>query len=188
MPKRFLSKTLIDKYVDVNSKSKHFIKNPEKRELFKDIINSNFLKRKGNEGRITAFNRMWKKAQRISRLIYGKSVAVSERSKYAADFVREHTYYKSSFMSNFHYSKKIDIEESVRIAEYNTYDARTKKFREKYGDTKVEGSVIEGIDNLTINEYFEMFKNGEIDKDTMNEIISFFKTGYEYYKGQIGSD
>ena len=108
MPKRFLSKEVINKYIDETHKTKHFIRNPEKRQLFKEIINSNFLKRKGNESRITAFNKLWRKSQRVSRIIYGKDTSISQRSKISANFAREHTYYRSSFLSNFKYSKNID--------------------------------------------------------------------------------
>lgn len=187
MPKKFLSKEILDRYINENHKTRNFIRNPEKRQLFKDIINSNFLKRKGNESRITAFNRQWNKAQRISRLIYGKE-NISQRSKISANFVRENTFYRSSFMSNFRYSKKIEIEKSVHNAEYKTYEERTKNFMNKYGEMIVKGEVIKGLSGLTLNEYLEMYKNGEISKDDMNEVIDFFKTDTDYYKGQVGSD
>lgn len=188
MSKKFLSKEKIDLYVNEKRKSKHFIRNPEKRQLFKEIINSDFLKRKGNESRITAFNKLWNKSQRISRLIFGSTKNISQRSKISANFAREHTYYRSSFLSNFTYSKKLGLSESVRNAEYLTYLERTKNFREKYGEFVIKESILEGLSNLTINDYFEMFKNGEIDKEQMNEIINLFKTGIDYYKGQVGSD
>ena len=181
MPKRFLSKEVVERYTNYDKRDRHFIRNPEKRELFKQIINSNFLKRKGNENRITAFNRIWKKAQRVSKMIYGNDLSILQRSKHSADFVREYTYYKSSMLQNFHYSKIDGIEKSVKTAEFKTYSERVKNFMQKYGDFIVK-------QNLTLNDYFEMFKNGEIDKETMNEIISLFKTGTDYYKGQVGSD
>ena len=188
MPKRYLTQEIIDRYTDEEHKTRNFIRNPEKRKLFKEIINSDFLKRKGNQSRITAFNKIWNKAQRVSRIIYGKDTDISQRSSYSANFVREDTYYKSSFLSNFSYSKRIPLEESIHKAEVLTYSARVNNFMKKYGDFVVKGKVIEGKSNLTLNDYFEMYKNGEIDKKTMNEVISFFKTGTDYYKGQIGSD
>ena len=188
MPKKYLSQEIINKYIDKSSKSKHFIRNPEKRELFKEIINSNFLKGKRNESRIKSFQRIWRKSQRVSRIIYGKTKDISQRSKISANFAREYTYYRSSFLSNFRFSKNVDIKESVRTAEFKTYEERIKNFLKKYGDSKIEETIIEGFSNLTLNDYFEMFKNGDIDKETMNEIISFFKTGIDYYKGQVGSD
>lgn len=188
MPKKFISQEIIDKMTDEKKKSRILIRNPEKRELFKDIINSNFLKRKGNENRITAFNRLWTKAQRISRIVKGKDINISQRSNFAANLVRENTYYRSSFLDNFRYSKKVKLDDAIFDAEFKTYFERTKSFREKYENEIVNGEIITGFKNLTLKDYFEMFKNKQIDKDTMNEIIDFFKTDTAYYKGQIGSD
>lgn len=185
---KYVSKEIIDRFTNEKHKTKNYIKNPEKRQLFKDIINSNFLKVKGNEKRITAFNRLWRKAQRIAKIVHGKDLNISQRSKIAANFVRENTYYRSSFMDNFHYSKNVELEKSIHDAEFTTYMERVKKFMEKYGDTKVNGEIIEGLSGLTLNDYLEMYKNGQITKEEMNEIIDYFKTDVDYYKGQIGSD
>lgn len=190
MPKRLLNLEEKNRYLEkyINGKyNRGYIRNPEKAKLFNDIINSNFLKRKGNESRITAFNRQWRKAQRIARTVFG-SKNISERSKIAADFVRENTYYRSSILNNFHSKKGIDAEESFRDAETKTYLARIEKFLEKYGDSKLSGDVIGIHSEMTMNEFVELFKNGSIDKDTMNEIIKYFKTGTEYYQKQVGSD
>lgn len=191
MPKRLLSleekNRYLQKYID-GKYNRGYIRNPEKAQLFNDIINSNFLKRKGNESRITTFNRLWRKAQRIARTVFGSEKNISERSKIAADFVRENTYYRSSILDNFHNKKGIDISESFRNAETKTYLARIEKFIEKYGDSKISGDIIGIHSDLSMNDFVDLFKNGSIDKDTMNEIIKYFKTGTEYYQKQVGSD
>ena len=194
MAKKFLSKEIIDRYINEKRKTKNYIKNPEKRQLFKDIINSNFLKVKGNESRITAFNKIWRKAQRVSRIIYGKDTSISQRSKISANFVRENTYYKSSFLQNFSYSKKVDLETSIHRAEVKTFSERISKFLQKYGDTPVQTSYGRLItknegEGLTLNDYFEKYSNGEISKEEMSTIIKNFKESNTYYfKMSIGSD
>ena len=191
MAKKFLSKEIISKYTD--KKSKNYIRNPEKRQLFKDIINSNFLKTKGNESRITAFNKIWRKSQRIAKIVYG-NLSVSQRSKISANFVRENTYYRSSFLQNFTYSKKIDLETAVHNAEFKTFMDRISKFLNKYGNVPVQNtygkhlSIYEGS-GLTLNDYVEKYKNGEISKEEMSAIIKNFKESNTYYfKMSIGSD
>ena len=194
MAKKFLSKELIDRYINENQKTKNYIKNPEKRQLFKEIINSNFLKTKGNESRITAFNKLWRKSQRVARIIYGGTKNISQRSQIAANFVRENTYYRSSFLQNFSYSKKVDIETSIHNAEYKTFSERLSKFLNKYGDTQVQNTygrlnTISQGSGLTLNDYMEKYKNGEISKEEMSTIIKNFKESNTYYfKMSIGSD
>ena len=191
MSKKLLTEREIERYIERTLNGKYnrgYIRNPAKRDAFQKIINSNFLKRKGNENRITAFNRQWRKAQKINRMIYGKEMSIEERSEKSAKLVIENTFYKSSFMSNFHTGKNISIEESARNAETKTYLHRVSKFIEKYGESQISGDFL-GIDrNLTMNEIMEMYIAGEIDKDTMNDAIEYFKTGVEYYQKQIGSD
>ena len=191
MPKRLLSEREIERYIEktINGKyNRGYIRNPAKRKVFKQIINSKFLKRQGNESRITSFNRQWRKAQKINRMIYGTTMSIQERSEKSANLVLENTFYKSSFMSNFHTGKNIEIEESVRNAETKTYMHRVSKFMKKYGQSKVSGDFIGIHRELTMNELMEMYISGEIDKDTMNDAIEYFKTGIEYYQKQIGSD
>lgn len=193
MPKRFLSKREIEDFT-VKGQSRRYIRNPEKRELFKDVINSNYLKRRGNESRITAFNKLWRKAQRINRLIYGVEVSIEERSKKSANLVKENIYYRSSFMDNFRYSKNTDIEKLVDSAERKTYVQRITKFVEKYGDVKIQSTYSRfqklGIGTgLSLNEYLEMFLSGELSINDMNALIKDFKDNSLYYaKMSIGSD
>lgn len=194
MAKKFLSKELIDRYTNSIQRTKNYIRNPEKRELFKEIINSIFLKTKRNESRITAFNKLWRKSQRVARIIYGGTKDISQRSKIAANFVRENTYYRSSFLQNFSYSKKVDIETSIHNAEFKTFSERLSKFLTKYGDVKIQNSygklisISEGS-GLTLNDYMEKYKNREISKEEMSAIIKNFKESNTYYfKMSIGSD
>ena len=163
-----------------------------KKSAYETVIKSDFLKQKRNETRDETFNRLWRKAMKISRKVFGNNT-LNERQENSMNLVIEDTFSKKSILSSFRKMPNMSYEESYKKAEHNVYFERTNEFRKKYGNVELNKNLLTGKDEdknetIALEEIFEMFFNGELEKSQMNEIIDYVKTQPDYYTKSAGSD
>lgn len=143
------------------------IKSRIKKQIFKDVINSENLKLRKTKSRIRAFEKTWKIADSIvSRKFKGGSAGTKNRR--IGNLVKESIYSKTGILNEFKENDDLTFEENYRNAEVETYHKRTENFFSKYGDKK---------DNFgkSLNDYLEDYDNGLISKRQMNNIIARFQ-------------
>lgn len=158
-------------------------RNEYKRQAYKDVINSDTLKfdEKLDKNRTEAFERIWNSALTLTRKRYSFSRRKDLNLPFSAvikNFVKEHTFYKSSVLGNFMSSEGKNIDEIFAGAEKKTYEDRTKDFMEKYGDENAEDN--RGVVK-TLKEWFKDYKEDNISREKLNWIIQNFKDENEEY-------
>ena len=156
------------------------IRNPIKKELFHKYINSDNLKIRGYETRFEAFSRLWKSSVSMARSQYGFNNKLGKTiSQIASENFEESIYYKASIVDFLDRGRGKTIKEKLLSSDTFVYVERTKEFFKKYGNDKSP------IENKSMNNLLDEYKNGEISKEDLNKYIKDFQKSNPEYNPSV---
>ena len=170
--------------IDLNKFSKGM--SDDKKSLFKEIVNREYngVDKFGNtkEEKVENFNMIYEKAVEMSRIKYGLDYDFDEIEYYMKDYA----YHKVSSLEKYaKYSNKFS--ENVRFNKAEKFERvhRFDGFIKEYGDEKVFKSK---KNSLTLRQYFNQFKKGDITYEQFVKYVEHFKVANPNRYGDSGDN
>lgn len=184
--------------VNRKKRKKIFFRNTFKQEAFDAYVGR-------NKHDVQEFNNIWKESMKNARRIFnfGKHKDFRNLSERSKVFTIEEIDYGNNSINKLIENGSGDFYDRYNSAFKNIYEIRTKNFFKKngmntYKDTSrpildnngnqeyekdkngnyildSKGNKIPAFEKKTLNEWFNDYKKGSIDKDKMNEIIEQYK-------------
>ena len=135
------------------------------------------------------FNEIWKETMRgiVGKFGFGRTK--EKISQQTALIIREDLL-KERFKEKSLFFKISDLKsssaEDILKVEREIYLERTEEFRTKYGSEIFYSEINSDgtLNNITLEDMFKKFENGEISQDTMNDIIEMIKQVSKEYNAQ----